>query len=197
MTHRSLSYSGLDEIDTGLQRPRSTPIQFQNGLTERQGKPRTQISPPNHSIPENRTPSATRTFHQAGFDNSTELAQRHDLRSPVNIDPQREDLGIPSETGTFQNYIERNDAELKRIHAIDTGLWIPTRRNPGSSLWSFPGPVPGSPPSSGKWKTSDKENLPYFRIWKSLTYSTRLRPALGRLYKGNLNPKAEDGHFET
>ncbi|XP_013745725.1 uncharacterized protein LOC106448384 [Brassica napus] len=25
---------------------------------------------------------------------------------------------IPNETGTFQNYIERNDAELKRIHAI-------------------------------------------------------------------------------
>ncbi|KAF2617061.1 hypothetical protein F2Q68_00038772 [Brassica cretica] len=66
MTQRSLSYSGLDEIDTGLQHPRSTPIQFQNGLTERQGEPRTRISPPNHSIPENRTPSATRTFHQAG-----------------------------------------------------------------------------------------------------------------------------------
>ena len=27
-------------------------------------------------------------------------------------------MGIPNETGTFQNYIERNDAELKRIHAI-------------------------------------------------------------------------------
>ncbi|KAF3499083.1 hypothetical protein F2Q69_00042226 [Brassica cretica] len=68
---------------------------------------------------------------------------------------------------------------------------IPTRRNPGSPLWSFPGLVPGSPPSSGKWKTSDKENLPY------LTYSNRLRHALGRLYKGNLNPKARDQHFET
>ncbi|KAF3487890.1 hypothetical protein F2Q69_00054477 [Brassica cretica] len=53
MTHQSLSYIGLDEIDTGLQRPRSTPIQFQNGSTERQGEPRTQISPTNHSIPEN------------------------------------------------------------------------------------------------------------------------------------------------
>ncbi|KAF3564631.1 hypothetical protein DY000_02016334 [Brassica cretica] len=38
---------------------------------------------------------------------------------------------------------------------------IPARRNPGSPLWSFPCPVPGSPPSSGKWKTSDKENLPW------------------------------------
>ncbi|KAF3586852.1 hypothetical protein F2Q69_00031065 [Brassica cretica] len=37
MTHRSLSYSGLEEIDTGLQRPRSTLIQFQNGLRERKG----------------------------------------------------------------------------------------------------------------------------------------------------------------
>ncbi|KAF3500544.1 hypothetical protein F2Q69_00042908 [Brassica cretica] len=53
------------------------------------------------------------------------------------------------------------------------------------------------PPSSGKWKTFDKENLPYFRIWKSLTYSNRLRPALGRLYKGNRNPKAKDRHFKT
>ncbi|KAF2594585.1 hypothetical protein F2Q70_00042942 [Brassica cretica] len=118
MTHRSLSYSGLDEIDTGLQRPRSPPIQFQNRSTERQGEPRTRIPPPNHSISENRTPSAARTFHQAGFDNLTKQARRHDLRGPVNIDPQREDLGIPSETRTFQNYIERNDAELKRIHAI-------------------------------------------------------------------------------
>ncbi|KAG2266266.1 hypothetical protein Bca52824_073345 [Brassica carinata] len=84
----------------------------------RQREPRTRISPPNHSIPENQTPSATRTFHQAGFDNPTEQARRHDLRGPVNIDPQRVDLGIMSETGTFQNYIERNDAELKRIHAI-------------------------------------------------------------------------------
>ena len=36
----------------------------------------------------------------------------------MDADPQREDLGIPNETGTFQNYIERSDAELKRIHAI-------------------------------------------------------------------------------
>ncbi|KAG2278475.1 hypothetical protein Bca52824_061030 [Brassica carinata] len=54
----------------------------------------------------------------SGFDNPTEQARRHDLCGPVNIDPQRVDLAIPSETGTFQNYIERNDAELKRIHAI-------------------------------------------------------------------------------
>ncbi|KAF2602768.1 hypothetical protein F2Q70_00026275 [Brassica cretica] len=40
MIHRSFSYSGLDEIDTGLQRPRSTSIHFQNGSTERQGEPR-------------------------------------------------------------------------------------------------------------------------------------------------------------
>ncbi|KAF3601237.1 hypothetical protein F2Q69_00036333 [Brassica cretica] len=45
------------------------------------------------------------------------------------------------------------------------------------------------PPPPGKRKTSDKENLPYFRIWKSLTYFNRLRPAIRRLYKGNLNLK--------
>ncbi|KAF2593414.1 hypothetical protein F2Q70_00042526 [Brassica cretica] len=58
MTHRSLSYSGLDEIDTELQRPRSTLIQFQNGSTERHEEPRTRIPPPNPSISENRTPSS-------------------------------------------------------------------------------------------------------------------------------------------
>ncbi|KAF2546184.1 hypothetical protein F2Q70_00022305 [Brassica cretica] len=79
----------------------------------------------------------------------------------------------------------------------DTGLWVPAKRNPGSPLWSSPGPVPRPPPSPGERKTSDKENLPYFRIWKSLTYSNRLRPALRRLYKGNLNPRARDRHFET
>ncbi|KAF3521410.1 hypothetical protein F2Q69_00047184 [Brassica cretica] len=89
-----------------------------------------------------------------------------------------------------------------------TGLWIPAGRNPGSqdSRWNeprFPSTkYSGSGPQDrpfppGKWKTSDRENLPYFRIWKSLTYSNRLRPALGRLYKGNLNPKARDRHFET
>ncbi|KAF3529960.1 hypothetical protein DY000_02039607 [Brassica cretica] len=55
----------------------------------------------------------------------------------------------------------------------------------------------GPPPSPGKRKTSDKENLPYFRKWKSLNYSNRLRPALERLYKGNLNPKAGDRYFKT
>ncbi|KAF3562123.1 hypothetical protein DY000_02014309 [Brassica cretica] len=59
-------------------------------------------------------------------------------------------------------------------------------------VWS-----PGPPPSPGKRKTYDKENLPYFQIWKSLTYSNRLRPVLRRLYKGNLNPKARDRHFKT
>ncbi|KAF3515681.1 hypothetical protein DY000_02059756 [Brassica cretica] len=89
-----------------------------------------------------------------------------------------------------------------------TGLWIPAGRNPGSQdpRWNeprFPATkYSGSGPQDrpfppGKWKTSDRENLPYFRIWKSLTYSNRLRPALGRLYKGNLNPKARDRHFET
>ncbi|KAF3534076.1 hypothetical protein DY000_02039647 [Brassica cretica] len=55
----------------------------------------------------------------------------------------------------------------------------------------------GPSPSRWKRKTSNKENLPNFQIWKSLTYSNRLRPALERLYKGNLNPKAGDRHFKT
>ncbi|KAF2620424.1 hypothetical protein F2Q68_00039220 [Brassica cretica] len=74
---------------------------------------------------------------------------------------------------------------------------IPARRNPRFPAMEFSGSGPRIAPFPGKWKTSDKENLPYFRIWKSLTYSNRLRPALGRLYKGDLNPKARDRHFET
>ncbi|KAF2534542.1 hypothetical protein F2Q70_00029898 [Brassica cretica] len=118
MTHRSLSYNGLDEIDTGLQRPRSTPIQFQNGSTERQGEPRTRISPPNHSIPENQTPSATRTYHQAGFDNPTEQARRHDLRGPVNIDPQRAKVPTNKRGGRSSS---PSPAPKKRVDMIHGG----------------------------------------------------------------------------
>lgn len=69
IAHQSLSYSGLDEIKTELQRPQSTPIRFHNGSTERQGELRMRASCLNQSVPENQTPSATRTFHQAGLDN--------------------------------------------------------------------------------------------------------------------------------
>ncbi|KAF3604456.1 hypothetical protein F2Q69_00034957 [Brassica cretica] len=100
--------------------------------------------------------------------------------------------------------------EVVSIDAVEAG------HRPLDPHWKelrFPGsPLEGTPvprygvfrvrsqdclPSSGKWKTSDKENLPYFRIWMSLTYSNGLRPALGRLYKGNPNPKARDRHFKT
>ncbi|KAF2590117.1 hypothetical protein F2Q70_00038572 [Brassica cretica] len=80
---------------------------------------------------------------------------------------------------------------------LDTGLWVPARRHPGSPLRSTPGQVLGTAPFLRERKTSDKENLPYFRIWKSLTYSNRLSPALRRLYKENLNPRARDRHFKT
>ena len=53
-----------------------------------------------------------------GFGEPVGQARGYDTRRPVDADLQREDLGTPSETGTFQNYIERNYAELKRIHTI-------------------------------------------------------------------------------
>ncbi|CDY58296.1 BnaA06g38710D [Brassica napus] len=105
MTHRSLSYNGLDEIDTRLQGPRSTPIQSQNRCTGRPGEPRTRIQMPSHPTSENLTPSATGTFHQTGFDDPIGQARGYDLRRPIDVDLQREDPVI-------QNYIERNDAEL-------------------------------------------------------------------------------------
>ncbi|KAF3527252.1 hypothetical protein DY000_02040938 [Brassica cretica] len=68
----------------------------------------------------------------------------------------------------------------------NTGLWVPATRHPDPRYDVFRIRSQGPPPSSGKRKTSDKENLPYFRIWKSLTCSNRLRPTLRRLYKDNL-----------
>ncbi|KAF2603124.1 hypothetical protein F2Q70_00025817 [Brassica cretica] len=48
-------------------------------------------------------------------------------------------------------------------------LRSPIRKRSGSLLEGTPSSVPGTELPSKKWKTSDKENLPYFRIWKSLT----------------------------
>ncbi|KAH0880083.1 hypothetical protein HID58_067477, partial [Brassica napus] len=45
----------------------------------------------------------------------------------------------------------------------------PIRERSRSPLEGTPSSVPGTELPSKKWKTSDKENLPYFRIWKSLT----------------------------
>ena len=81
-------------------------------------EPRNRIPPLGNLTFENRTPSAPRTTQQIGLSYPIGQARGYDLRRPIEADPQREDLGIPGETGTFQNYIERNDAELKRIHAI-------------------------------------------------------------------------------
>ncbi|KAF2563722.1 hypothetical protein F2Q70_00017176 [Brassica cretica] len=113
-----LSYSGLYEIDTGLQGPRSTSIQPQNGYTERPGEPRTRTPPLGHPTSENRTPPATGTFQQTGFGDPTGQARGYGPRGSIDADPRREDKMVLNETGTFQNYIKRNDAELKRIHTI-------------------------------------------------------------------------------
>ncbi|KAF2555079.1 hypothetical protein F2Q68_00017393 [Brassica cretica] len=48
-------------------------------------------------------------------------------------------------------------------------LGSPIRELSRSPLEGIPSSVPGTELPSKKWKTSDKENLPYFRIWKSLT----------------------------
>ncbi|KAF3611840.1 hypothetical protein DY000_02046573 [Brassica cretica] len=49
---------------------------------------------------ENRTPSAPRTAQQTGFGEPIGQARGYDTRRPIGTDPQREDLGTPSETGT-------------------------------------------------------------------------------------------------
>ncbi|KAF2604327.1 hypothetical protein F2Q70_00026433 [Brassica cretica] len=102
MSQRSLSYSRLDEIDTGLQAQRSTLIQSQNKYMERPGEPRNRMPPLGNLTSENRTMSAARTVHQMGFSDPTRQARGYDPRRPTDADPQREDLGIPGETGTWR-----------------------------------------------------------------------------------------------
>ncbi|KAF3509465.1 hypothetical protein F2Q69_00007556 [Brassica cretica] len=75
MPQRSLSYSGLDEIDTGLQHQRSTQIQSQNRYMERTGEPRNRMPPLGNLTSEDRIPSATRTARQTGFDELTGKAR--------------------------------------------------------------------------------------------------------------------------
>ncbi|KAF3561411.1 hypothetical protein DY000_02013588 [Brassica cretica] len=109
MPQRSLSYSGLDEIDTGLQAQRSTLIQSQNRYMERTGEPRNRIPPLGNLTSENQTPSAPRTAQQTGFSEPRGQARGYDPRIPIDADPQREDLGILGKTGTAEeeevNYI--------------------------------------------------------------------------------------------
>ena len=80
---------------------------------------------------ENRTPPAARTVQQTGFNDLIWQARGYDPRRPIGADPQREDLGIPGETGTFQNYIERNDVELKNTRHRAYGNELRSRRRYG------------------------------------------------------------------
>lgn len=50
---------------------------------------------------DNRTPSAARTAQQTGFNDPIGQARGYDPRRPIDADPQKEDLGIPAEIGTF------------------------------------------------------------------------------------------------
>ncbi|KAH0922632.1 LOW QUALITY PROTEIN: hypothetical protein HID58_022650 [Brassica napus] len=138
------------------------------------------------------------------------LHLRQDIRSSRKIAPNPGVLsGNRSSPGLFPEFddeIEQQGATVGEkysgIEFLQTPSRTPAARSP---LGDTPGPhytvfrirSQGPPPSSGKRKTSNKKSLPYFRIWKSLTYSNRLRPALRRLYKGNLNPRARDRHFKT
>ncbi|KAF3503000.1 hypothetical protein F2Q69_00043530 [Brassica cretica] len=77
MPQQSLSYSGLDEIDTGLQAQRSTLIQSQNKYMERTGEPRNRIPPLGNLTSENQTPSAPRTAQKTRFSDPIRQARGH------------------------------------------------------------------------------------------------------------------------
>ncbi|KAF3594345.1 hypothetical protein DY000_02022057 [Brassica cretica] len=113
MPQRSLSYSGLDKIDTGLQAQRSTLIQSQNRYMERTGEPRNRMPTLGNLTSENRTPSDMRAAQQTGFGDPTGQAHGYDPRRPIDADPQREDLGIPGETGT-QNENKKTSEDTEK-----------------------------------------------------------------------------------
>lgn len=72
-----------------------------------------------HGIPEGRFPSTTGAYQarQYGFVNKLRQTQGYNPQG-FHADVQREKPGIPSQTSNFQHYIEKNDIELRRIHAI-------------------------------------------------------------------------------
>ncbi|KAG5375450.1 hypothetical protein IGI04_040046, partial [Brassica rapa subsp. trilocularis] len=88
-------------VPTAGHRPPNTPIQFHNGSTERQGEPRTRTSHLNHSVPKNRTPSTTRTFHQVGLDNLAEQTRRHEPRNPINGQHSYSINNSPQKSSTY------------------------------------------------------------------------------------------------
>ena len=78
----------------------------------------------------------------------------------------------------------------------DPGLWVPARRHPSPRyvvlrVWSL-----GLPASPGKGKLPIRRTFHISEYGRG-TYFNRLRPALRRLYKGNLYPRTRHRHFET
>ncbi|KAF3610815.1 hypothetical protein DY000_02049172 [Brassica cretica] len=77
----------------------------------------------------------------------------------------------------------------------DPDLRVPIPEAFWSPVSSTPVSAPGTASGSKKRQIADKENLPYFRIWKTSIYSNRQEPTYRRLYKRNPNPRMRDRHF--
>ncbi|KAF2534203.1 hypothetical protein F2Q70_00030017 [Brassica cretica] len=98
--------------------------------------------------------------------------------------------GIPAENKQPRYHFPPNprpDPDL-RVPVLEA-FWVPSIEYPVSAL--------GTASCSKKWKITDKENLPFFRIWSTSIYSNRQEPTYRRLYKGNPNPRIGDRLFWT
>lgn len=117
---RNISFSGLDVVRTRQQECESLPAHTRNNSTKRQHKKQTRKPPTNPQNLENSSPTVPNVYHTKAADMTNNGARveediPHDF---FNLNQQREDLRNFADSGAFRNYIERNNAELRRIHSI-------------------------------------------------------------------------------
>ncbi|KAF3540437.1 hypothetical protein F2Q69_00023504 [Brassica cretica] len=117
---RNISFSGLDVVRTRQQECESLPAHTRNNSTKRQHKKQTQKPPTNPQNLENSSPTVPNVYRTKATDMTNNGARveediPHDF---FNLNQQREDLRNFADSGAFRNYIERNNAELRRIHSI-------------------------------------------------------------------------------
>ncbi|KAF3604232.1 hypothetical protein F2Q69_00035794 [Brassica cretica] len=122
-TYRNLSYNST----IGGQGSPNLPSQTQ----VRSEGVRIETPPPRRQGADGQYPNSKRTFQQTNKINRTRLDSERPLSDFAGSIPRQSDQTIDSDVGTFQNYIERNDAELRRIHAI---MHMATSLAPGINL---------------------------------------------------------------
>ncbi|KAL0729956.1 hypothetical protein Bca4012_026049 [Brassica carinata] len=119
---RGLNYDGSSEIPAESQRTPDTPSSTHDTPNLRPGEARSQIPLRNPGPPRGRfTPNngnGTNQPPRSGSNEEPRPDRSYTFQDCTGTEYQREIPMIPNEAGDLQEYIERNNAELKRIHAI-------------------------------------------------------------------------------